>query len=159
MTNPRASADNVRPAASGTFDADLAFLARWSGPLGLFARIMFAYIFLADGAGQISSYADVAGYMAANGVDPRLLPLVMLTEIGGGLLVLFGFKTRWAALALCGFCLLTALFFHMAADQTIELQKNIAMAGGFLTLAIYGPGEWSLDAWIKRRAQAFSSAV
>ncbi len=60
--------------------------------------------------------------------------------------MLFGLKTRWAAIALCGFCLLTALVFHTAADQVIELQKNIAMAGGFLMPAIFGPGPWSLDA-------------
>jgi uncharacterized membrane protein YphA (DoxX/SURF4 family) len=51
-----------------------------------------------------------------HGVDGRLLPLVILTELGGGLLVLFGLKTRWAAIALFGFCLLTALFFHSGAD-------------------------------------------
>jgi hypothetical protein len=44
------------------------------------------------------------------GWDGRLLPLVIPTEVGGGLLVLFGLKTRWAAIALFGFCLLTALF-------------------------------------------------
>jgi putative oxidoreductase len=43
--------------------------------------------------------------------------------------------------------LLTALFLHTGSDQTIELQKNVAMAGGFLTLAILGAGAWSLDAW------------
>ena len=52
-----------------------------------------------------------------------------------------------AAIALFGFCLLTALFFHTASDQVIELQKNVAMAGGFLTLTICGAGPWSLDAW------------
>jgi putative oxidoreductase len=108
---------------------------------------MLAYIFILDGAGKIGSYAGVAGYMQAHGVDGRLLPLVILTELGGGLLVLFGLKTRWAAIGLFGFCLLTALFFHTASDQVIELQKNVAMAGGFLTLAICGPGPWSLDAW------------
>ena len=44
--------------------------------------------------------------------------------------MLFGWKTRWAAIALSGYCLLTALFFHFGADQTIHFQKNIAMAGG-----------------------------
>ena len=78
--------------------------------------------------------------MQANGVDGRLLPLVILTELGGGLLVLFGLKTRWAAIALFGFCLLTALFFHLGADQTIQFRKNVAMAGGFLALATFGPG-------------------
>ena len=52
--------------------------------------------------------------------------------------MLFGLKTRWAAIALFGFCLLTALFFHLGADQAIQFNKNIAMAGGFLALAILG---------------------
>jgi putative oxidoreductase len=82
-----------------------------------------------------------------HGVDGRLLPPVILTELDGGLLVLFGLKTRWAAIALFGFCLLTALFFHTGADQVIQLQKNIAMAGGFLALALLGPGAWSLYGW------------
>jgi len=111
---------------------------------------MLAYIFIVEGAGKIAGYAGVADYMQAHGVDGRLLPLVILTELGGGLLVLLGLKTRWAAVALFGFCLLTALFFYLGADQTIQMQKNIAMAGGFLTLAILGPGAWSLDAWRAR---------
>ena len=116
------------------------------------ARAMFAYIFIVDGAGQIADYAGNAGYMQENGVDPRLLPLVIVTELGGGLLVLFGLKTRWAAIALCGFCLLTALFIHWRANEMIEVQKNVAMAGGFLALAVFGPGPWSLDGWRGREA-------
>ena len=150
MSNARAGSDAARPVKAHAFDADLAFLARWSAPLGLLARAMLAYIFIVEGVGKIGHYGDVAGYMAAHGVDTRLLPLVILTELGGGLCVLIGFKTRWAAIALCGFCVLTALFFHMGADQTIQFQKNVAMAGGFLTLAIYGPGGWSADGWLKR---------
>lgn len=138
------------PAGERAFDADLRFLSRWSGPLGLLARAMLAYIFIVEGAEKIVNYSGVVDYMQANGVDGRLLPLVILTELGGGLLVLVGLKTRWAAIALGGFCLLTALFFHLGADQTVELRKNIAMAGGFLTLAILGPGAWSLDAWRTR---------
>jgi putative oxidoreductase len=111
---------------------------------------MLAYIFIVEGAGKIAGYAGVAEYMQAHGVDGRLLPLVILTELGGGLLVLFGLKRRWAAIWRSGFCLLTALFFHTSSDQAIELQKNVAMAGGFLTLAILGAGAWSLDAWRAR---------
>jgi putative oxidoreductase len=152
MSNARAAHTPLaRPVNGRAFDADRSFLANWAGPLGLLGRAMLAYIFLAEGVGKIGSYGYVAGYMTQNGVDARLLPLVILTELGGGLLVLLGLKTRWAAIALMGFCLLTALFFHMGADQTIELQKNIAMAGGFLTLAIYGAGGWSIDAWLARR--------
>jgi putative oxidoreductase len=139
--------DTAPPAGGPAFDADLHFLSRWAGPLGLLGRAMLAYIFIVEGVEKIANYSGVVGYMQANGVDGRLLPLVILTELGGGLLVLIGLKTRWAAIALFGFCLLTALFFHLGADQTIELRKNIAMAGGFLTLAIYGPGAWSIDGW------------
>ena len=129
-------------------DRDLAFLGRWSAPLLLVARAMLAYIFIVEGVEKIGGYAGVGEYMQAHGVSPTLLPLVILTELGGGLFVLFGFKTRWAAIALCGFCLLTAIFFHAGADQAIQMQKNIAMAGGFLALALAGAGAWSVDAWL-----------
>ena len=108
---------------------------------------MLAYIFIVEGAERSQTTPAVVGYMQANGVDGRLLPLVILTELGGGLSCSSASRLRWAAIALFGFCLMTALFFHLGADQTIEMQKNIAMAGGFLTLAIYGPGAWSIDGW------------
>ena len=127
------------------FDADLVFLRRFASPIVLLARAMMAYIFVVEGFGKITSYAGVAAYMGEHGVAPALLPLVILTELGGGLLVLVGLKTRWASLALAGFCLLTALIFHLAAGEMIEFQKNVAMAGGFLVLAAFGPGAWSID--------------
>jgi putative oxidoreductase len=138
-----------RPAKS-SFDADLLFLRRFADPIVLFARAMLVYIFVVEGFGKIAHYAAVAAYMRENGVASSLLPLVILTELGGGLLVLVGLKTRWAAIALFGFCLLTALFFHLAADQTIMFQKNVAMAGGFLVLAAFGPGAWSIDGRLGR---------
>jgi putative oxidoreductase len=102
------------------------------------ARVMLAYIFI-HGAGAIADYAGTVGYMQTNGVDARLLPLVILTELGGGLLVLFGLKVRWAAIAFCGFSLLTAFLIHLRANEMIGLQKNVAMAGGSLALAVFGP--------------------
>jgi putative oxidoreductase len=148
MSEAQYTRDHATPPTSGRiFDADLNFLSRCAGPLGLLARAMLAYIFVVEGAQKIANYANVLDYMQPNGVDGRLLPLVILTELGGGLLILFGLKTRWAAIALSGYCLLTALLFHLSADQTIHFNKNVATAGGFLTLAICGPGPWSLDAW------------
>ncbi len=151
MSDPRAATDNARSAAGRAFDWELTFLTRLSGPLVLIARAMLAYIFIVDGAGAITDYAGTVDYMQTSGVDPRLLPLVILTELGGGLLVLFGLKVRWAAIALCGFCLLTALLIHWRANEMIEVQKNVAMAGGFLALAVVGPGPWSVDGWRGRK--------
>jgi putative oxidoreductase len=51
---------------------------------------MLACVFIIEGIGKIEGYAGVADYMQAHGFDGRLLPLVILTEFGGGLLVLFG---------------------------------------------------------------------
>src|SRR5271165_2874558 len=145
---PRAkssSEDSSLVAGERFFDSDLVFLRRFAGPIMLVARIMLAYIFVVSGATYLGQYADVGDYMRVNGVDARLLPLVIATELGGGLLVLFGRATRWAALALCGFCLLTAFLIHWRANEMIEVQKNVAMAGGLLALAVFGPGPWSLD--------------
>ena len=131
-------------------DADLLFLRRFAGPVVLLARAMLAHIFIVEGFGKITGYADVAAYMRDHGVAPALLPLVILTELGGGLLILVGLKTRWAAIALAGFCLLTAFLIHLPAGETIEVQKNVAMAGGFLVLAAFGPGAWSIDGRLGR---------
>ncbi len=132
------------------FDADLLFLRRFAGPIVLLSRAMMATIFIVEGLGKIMSYAGVADYMRQHGVVSAVLPLVILTELGGGLLVLVGFKTRWASVALAGFCLLTAIIFHLASGETIEFQKNVAMAGGFLVLAAFGPGAWSIDGRLGR---------
>ncbi len=143
-TSTRNTADRSLTSSTG-WDWRLAFLSRWPDPLLLLARAMMAYIFIVEGLGKISGYTGVADYMQAHGVSSVVLPIVILTELGGGVLLLLGLATRWAALALGGFCVLTALFFHMDAAQFIQFQKNIAMAGGFLALAVAGPGGWSAD--------------
>jgi putative oxidoreductase len=129
-------------------------LARLQGPIALLARLLLAQIFLVEGWSKISGYADVQQYMVEHGVPGGLLPLVIATEIAGGLCIAAGFLTRLAAMALAGFCILTALFFHTHfsdLEQLINFQKNLAMAGGFLALVAFGPGAASLDAWLRRR--------
>jgi putative oxidoreductase len=100
---------------------------------------MLAYIFVVEGFGKIAGYASLAECMSAHGVDSRPLPVVILTELGGGLFVLFGLK-----LADC-------VVLRTGSERAIQLQKNVAMAGAFLALTEAGPGAWSLDG---RRARA-----
>jgi len=114
----------------------------------LLGRVGLAAIFLLAGINKIQAYEGTAGYMAAFGVPGELLPVVILFEIVGALLLIAGFCTRLTALAFAGFSVVSALLFHNAlADQMqfILFFKNIAMAGGFLILAANGPGAWSLD--------------
>jgi putative oxidoreductase len=111
-------------------------------------RIVMSIMFIQAGIEKIIGYAGAQGYMDAHGVPGMLLPLVLLTELGGGLAVLFGLFTRWAAILLAGFCVLAALFFHNDFSdqmQMINFMKNITIAGGFLVLAGSGPGAFALD--------------
>ena len=114
----------------------------------LLGRILVAVLFLIAGLGKIGAYAGTQSYMASMGVPGVLLPLVILTEVGGAVAIIVGWKTRWAAFALAGFCLLTATLFHLNfADkgQMTSFMKDIALAGGFLILFAHGAGAWSLD--------------
>jgi len=116
-------------------------------------RVIMSIMFIQAGIGKMFGYADTQGYMESHGVSGMLLPLVLLTEAGGGLCVLLGLFTRWAAIALAGFCVLAAIFFHWHPDdqmQMINFMKNITIAGGFLVLAGAGPGEFALDNRFRR---------
>ncbi len=139
-----------------TFDWSLNFLNSLSAPIALIGRVAMAYVFIVEGHDKIVDLAGTATYMQSFGVDPRLLPLVIATELGGGLMVVFGLGARWAAIALAGFCVLTALFFHNGSDfdQIVNFQKNLAIGGGFLLLAAFGPGAWSLESWLSRKPSA-----
>ncbi len=116
--------------------------------LNLAARILMSQIFLISGFGKITGYAGTQAYMAKMGVPGALLPLVILTEVGGGLALLFGFKARWAALALAGFTVLSALIFHLKPGdqmQMINFMKNLAIAGGLLMVVRHGAGAPGID--------------
>ena len=123
----------------------------------LAGRILISAIFILSGFSKITGYAGTQGYMESMGVPGMLLPLVIVTELGGGILVVLGLWTRFAAFALAGFSGLAALLFHANfADQMqmILFMKNFAMAGGFLFLVAHGAGAFSIDAW---RAKAMAS--
>ena len=120
----------------------------------LLGRLFLVLLFLTAGFGKIGGYAGTAAYMAANGVPGLLLPLVIVLEIGGGILVLLGWHTRIMSLLLAGFTILALLLFHLpiTAENQIVFLAELGVAGGFLVLAAHGPGAWSLDAWLARRS-------
>ena len=121
--------------------------------LTLLGRIGLALIFIVAGWGKISGYEGTQQYMQAMGVPGALLPLVILLELGGGLAIAAGFLTRWVAIALAVFSVVTAFIFHGNfgdAAQATSFWKNVAMAGGFLVLAAQGAGVWSIDGLLGR---------
>src|ERR1700733_11482881 len=120
-------------------------------------RVFLSALFLLSGLGQLGAYTATAGYMASQGVPGWLLPLVIATEIGGGLAIALGWKTRMVAFLLAGFTLVSALIFptHFAdQNQMINFWKNVAIAGGFLQLVVHGAGPLSLDQRFGRAIRA-----
>ena len=125
-------------------------LNRFGAGLDLVVRLLLAQIFIIAGAGKISGYAGTQSYMEAFGVPGELLPLVIIAELGGGLPLAAGLLTRWVALALAGFTLVSALIFHFdfaEQAQMIAFMKNVAITGGLLLLVRHGAGRFSLDGW------------
>jgi len=122
----------------------------------LIGRILLALIFIISGYGKITGYAGTAGYMASKGLPmvALLLPLTILVELGGGLLIALGWKARWAAAVIFLFLIPVTLVFHnpvgldpaQAQQQMINLLKNVSIMGGMLGLFAFGPGGFSLDA-------------
>ena len=125
--------------------------------LSLLGRAGLSLIFIISGWGKLAGYAATQQYMESMGVPGALLPLVIALELGGGLAILAGAFTRWIAIAIASFSIVSAAIFHADfADQmqAISFWKNVAMAGGFFVLAANGPGNLSLDALLARRRTA-----
>jgi putative oxidoreductase len=115
---------------------------------GLAGRVLLAVLFLFSGLGKLGAYSATAAYMSSAGVPAALLPVVIATELGGGLAVVLGWNTRIVALLLAGFSLVAAIAFHRNfADpmQMANFLKNVSIAGGFLLLVANGPGPISID--------------
>lgn len=123
------------------------------GPLA--GRILIAAIFVFAGLGKITGFEGTVGYIASKGLPlPQLAAIgAILVELGGGIMLVLGWKTRWAAAALFLFTGLAALFFHNfwalspdhAQDQMIHFMKNMAIMGGLLFVVVHSGGPLSLD--------------
>ena len=121
----------------------------------LVGRAFLSFIFIKGGFSKLMGYAGAAAYMDKMGVSSMLLPLVILTELGGGLLILVGYQTRLVSVLLAGFTLLAGLLFHYVvgdANNMIHFWKNVAIAGAFLSLVANGAGAWSVDSSRTARA-------
>jgi putative oxidoreductase len=124
----------------------------------LLARLLLAFLFLSSGFSALGDIAGTAAYFSSLGFPAPILVAwaTCLFEIAAGALIVIGFQTRIAALLLAAFSVAAAFIGHFGqggGDPTLAfmhsqaLMKDVAIAGGFLALAVAGAGAWSLDAW------------
>lgn len=152
-------------------------------PADLIGRILISLLFLYSAYLKIADNARQMLY-AGNGFGTNLNGLAVpgvlfwiatIFEIVIPILIIVGLWTRWAALLLAAYALLTALIFHTVGlfdvnavvteagiytdagtaqamtqyaniTTSFNFFKNLTMAGGLIILAIHGAGAWSMDA-------------
>ena len=117
--------------------------------------IVFGYIQFTHIGNYIANPAvlKVAG-MIGGILSPTVIAyLVAAIDLFGGVLILVGYQTRWTAVVLIVFVVLTLLLVHTfwtmegaarAANQG-NFYKNLGLIGGLLFLIALGPGRCSLD--------------
>jgi len=101
-------------------------------------RVLISALFLLAALNKFVNTPAILHHMEMQHVPGYFLPPVIALEICAGLAVLIGWQIRWAALALAGFCIATAVLFHLDLTQAIErtmFAKDLAIAGGLLILA------------------------
>jgi putative oxidoreductase len=134
------------------------------GFVSLLARLMIAVVFVSAVFNKMTQFSTTAAYMASEGVpNPKfaLFGAIGLLLIGGLSLVL-GAWTRYGAIFLLVFLVAATFYFHdfwrfvdagQRQLQTIQFMKNMAIAGGLLSLIAFGGGPWSVDGWIALKQQ------
>ena len=118
--------------------------------LALIGRVVLAAVFILSGVSKLGAASEAQGYIASVGLPSPLLGYIisLIVEIGGGALLLVGYRTKLVAGVLAAFCVIAALLFHRAMgdqNQLIHFMKNLAMAGGLLQIVAFGAGRISLD--------------
>jgi putative oxidoreductase len=121
----------------------------------LVARILLALMFVSAGFSKIGGFEGTAGYIASKGLPlPQLgAAIAIVVELAGGIMLIVGWKARWAALAIAVFTAAATVIFHNywtmtgadAFTQQLMFWKNVSVIGGLLAVYAFGPGRWSID--------------
>jgi putative oxidoreductase len=124
--------------------------------LPVLARLLMCSLFIWDGVLQLRNPTGTAEYFANLDVPmPNIAVWVSIPiHLLGGLAILVGYKTRWAAALLVLLCLGTAFGVHLPPgdmDNMMNFYKNLVMAGGFLYVINFGAGAISFDEGVTAR--------
>ncbi|HYC18014.1 MAG TPA: DoxX family protein [Pseudolabrys sp.] len=126
----------------------------------LCGRIFIGWIFVRSGYGKIFDIPTYAATFPPRGLPTFLAYIAVPAEFFGGIALLIGFATRYAALVMVVFMLVATFSSHRYwefADaaarraQDSNFYKNISILGGIFLLFACGAGRLSVDAWLRKR--------
>lgn len=122
--------------------------------MALVGRVLVAAIFAYFGYLKLTGFHGTVGYFAKLGFPlPEVSAvLAIVFELGGGVLLILGLKTRWVAWALVVYTVVATLVAHrywssppeQVFAQMSQFYKNLSLIGGLLLLAAFGPGPIAL---------------
>jgi putative oxidoreductase len=120
-------------------------------------RILISVLFLSAGIGKVMAFAATAEDMTRAGlpVSEILLSLTIVIEIFGAIMLIVGWKARWAAAVMFLWMIPVTLVYHdfwtmpeeggQAFVNQIMFLKNLAIMGAMLFVSAFGPGSYSLE--------------
>lgn len=114
------------------------------------ARCFLSGIFLMAGYNHAVNFGDTVSSLQDKGVGiPQFFAgAAVAFLLLGALSLILGYKTKLGALLLLIFIVIVTILFHWdfaVKMQTLQLLKNVSIAGGLLMVIAYGPGGISLD--------------
>ncbi len=119
----------------------------------LAARLLLAFVFVHEGLFLILNFNDAASATSKMGVPTLAFVATIVLQLFAGIAIALGIFTRLGAAALAFFCFATAFMFHThfgVRDELLHFEKDLAIAGGLLVLALHGVGDWSIEATLPR---------
>ena len=119
-------------------------------------RALLSTLFLVEGIGKISMQEEVIMFMDDYGVPEILFVPAIIIEILFPLLLIIGYRTKWAASIMALFTFTVAIIFHTDFSEGMQMiffLKDIAIAGGFMIIVVYGPGKISLDHYFNSKKE------
>ena len=124
--------------------------------LEFIGRLLLSILFLIEGFGKISMQENVITYMEDYGVPGVLFVPAVVLEILFPLLLIVGYKTKWAASVMALFTFTVAIIFHTDFSEGMQMiffLKDLAIAGGFMIILVDGPGKISLDHYFQSKQE------
>lgn len=132
----------------------------WQDHLLLVGRVMIGWIFIQSGWRKLMDIPAFVKTMPRRDLPDLLGYIAPPVEVIGGVAIVLGTATRYAALLILLFTIIATFSSHrwwnypeaQQAGQHSHFWKNVTMMGGLVVLFVTAGGRWAFDTVMRRRA-------